>query len=46
VEARTKLALEKMRGRPGYIFNLGHGVPPDASLENIGAVVNTVRNFS
>jgi uroporphyrinogen decarboxylase len=45
-EARARLTLEKMRGRPGYIFNLGHGVPPDASLENIGAVVNTVRNFS
>jgi uroporphyrinogen decarboxylase len=46
VEVRTKQTLEKMRGRAGYIFNLGHGVPPDASLENIGAVVNTVRNFS
>jgi uroporphyrinogen decarboxylase len=43
---RTKLLLEKMRGRPGYIFNLGHGVPPDASLENMAAVVDTVRNFS
>ncbi|HMJ89042.1 MAG TPA: uroporphyrinogen decarboxylase [Candidatus Acidoferrum sp.] len=45
-EVRTRQTLETMRGRPGYIFNLGHGVPPDASLENIGAVVNTVRNFS
>ncbi len=45
-EVRTQQILEKMRGRPGYIFNLGHGVPPDASLANIAAVVNTVRNFS
>lgn len=37
--------LEAMRRRPGYIFNLGHGVPPEASLENISAVINTVRNF-
>jgi uroporphyrinogen decarboxylase len=44
-EVRTKQTLETMRGRPGYIFNLGHGVPPDASLANIAAVVNTVRNF-
>jgi uroporphyrinogen decarboxylase len=25
--------LEAMRGRPGHIFNLGHGVPPNAKLE-------------
>jgi len=25
-----------MRGRKGHIFNLGHGVPPNAKLENIG----------
>jgi len=34
-----------MRGRNGYIFNLGHGVPPDAKLENLDALVETVRNF-
>ena len=43
--AKTQELLETMRGRPGYIFNLGHGVPPGASLENIGAVVDTVRKF-
>ncbi len=37
--------LADMRGRPGYIFNLGHGVPPDASLENIAKLVETVREF-
>ena len=40
----TKL-LEKMHGRDGHIFNLGHGVPPDAKLENIQALVETVQNF-
>jgi len=34
-----------MRGRKGYIFNLGHGVPPTAKLENIAALVGTVKNF-
>ena len=33
-----------MRGRNGYIFNLGHGVTPAAKLENIAALVETVRN--
>jgi uroporphyrinogen decarboxylase len=46
VAVKTRQLLETMRGRPGYIFNLGHGVPPEASLENIAAVVNTVQTFS
>jgi uroporphyrinogen decarboxylase len=37
--------LVAMKGRAGYIFNLGHGVPPQAKLENIGALVETVRTF-
>jgi uroporphyrinogen decarboxylase len=43
--AEAKMLLEEMRGRKGYIFNLGHGVPPAAKLENIAAVVETVKNF-
>lgn len=43
---KTAQILEKMRGRPGYIFNLGHGVPPATPLENIASVVRTVREFS
>ena len=39
----TKKLLEIMRDRPGYIFNLGHGVTPNAKLENIQALVDTVR---
>ena len=45
VAKKTQCLLETMRGRPGYIFNLGHGVPPGASLENISAIVQTVRKF-
>lgn len=43
--AETTRLLEVMRERKGYIFNLGHGVPPDAKLENIAAVVETVKKF-
>jgi uroporphyrinogen-III decarboxylase len=32
-----------MHGVPGVIFNLGHGVPPTAGIENIEALVETVR---
>jgi uroporphyrinogen decarboxylase len=45
VAAETKKILEAMHGRAGHIFNLGHGVPPEAKLENISALVETVRNF-
>jgi uroporphyrinogen decarboxylase len=45
VAAETHRLLTEMRGRNGYIFNLGHGVPPAAKLENIAALVETVRSF-
>ena len=45
VAQETRAVLETMRGRKGHIFNLGHGVPPNAKLENIAALVETVRNF-
>jgi uroporphyrinogen decarboxylase len=43
VAAQTKKILETMRGRPGHIFNLGHGLTPAAKLENITALVDTVK---
>jgi uroporphyrinogen decarboxylase len=43
--AETTRLLEAMRERKGYIFNLGHGVPPNAKLENIAALVETVKKF-
>ncbi|HEY5345254.1 MAG TPA: uroporphyrinogen decarboxylase [Verrucomicrobiae bacterium] len=45
VAAETKNILEAMRGRPGHIFNLGHGLTPAAKLENISALVDTVKSF-
>src|SRR6266403_3805425 len=45
VAAESKRILNEMRGRPGHIFNLGHGVPPNAKLENIASLVATVRSF-
>lgn len=46
VVQEARRVLEAMRGRPGHIFNLGHGVPPAAPLENITALVETVRTFA
>ncbi len=44
--AETQRILEEMRGRDGFIFNLGHGVPPDADLGAIMAVTETVQNWN
>ena len=45
VAAATGRILRELRGRPGHIFNLGHGVPPSAKLENIESLVNAVRSY-
>ena len=45
VARETQAVLEAMRGRPGHIFNLGHGLPPAAKPENITALVETVRSY-
>jgi uroporphyrinogen-III decarboxylase len=41
--AETRRLLDEMRGRDGFIFNLGHGVPPDA---DIAAITKTVHDFT
>ncbi|MCO5052950.1 MAG: uroporphyrinogen decarboxylase [Verrucomicrobiae bacterium] len=45
VRHETLRILETMHGRPGHIFNLGHGLTPGARLENIQALVDTVKQF-
>ena len=35
---------ESMCGRNKFIFNLGHGVPPEADIAAIEAVTQTVQN--
>lgn len=42
--AETQRILEEMHGRDGFIFNLGHGVPPAADLETIQAIAQTVQD--
>jgi uroporphyrinogen decarboxylase len=38
--------LERVGGRPGHIFNLGHGILPTTPIENVRILVETVRKFS
>jgi uroporphyrinogen decarboxylase len=41
----TNLLLNQMREWDGHIFNLGHGVPPNASMACLETLAATVRNF-
>jgi uroporphyrinogen decarboxylase len=45
LELRVKEILRAAGGRPGHIFNLGHGIVPGTPVENVEAVVKTVREF-
>jgi uroporphyrinogen decarboxylase len=42
VRAEVKQVLTEAAGRPGHIFNLGHGILPDTPLENVEAMVESV----
>ena len=46
LEQRVKDVLRAASGRPGHIFNLGHGIVPETPVENVQAVVRIVREFS
>ncbi len=37
--------LESMRGVDGFVFNLGHGIQPQAKPENLGALVDLVTSW-
>jgi uroporphyrinogen decarboxylase len=43
VERRTRQILERADRLPGHVFNLGHGVLPPTPIENVEALVRTVR---
>jgi len=45
VKYETERLLHSMRGNPGYIFNLGHGIKPDTSPDAVKTLVETIKNF-
>ena len=42
----TREVLRRARGRPGHIFNLGHGVDPATDPARLAAVVDLVRRVT
>jgi uroporphyrinogen decarboxylase len=41
----TERLLESMRGMPGHIFNLGHGILPQAKIACVEALVGAVTSW-
>ncbi len=45
LEKRAAAVLESVAGRPGHIFNLGHGVLRDTPVDNVRRLVDFVHHY-
>src|SRR5713226_1177311 len=46
IKPRAAEILRRAAGRPGHIFNLGHGILPETPVENVKALVRFVEEYS
>jgi uroporphyrinogen decarboxylase len=46
IKARVAEILGRAAGRPGHIFNLGHGVLPETPVDHVVALVDAVHELS
>ena len=46
LERQVRRILQAAAGRPGHVFNLGHGILPETPVESAKAVVEMVHEFS
>jgi uroporphyrinogen decarboxylase len=46
IRRRAKDILDRAGGRPGHIFNLGHGVLPLTPVDHVKALVDMVHEMS
>jgi uroporphyrinogen decarboxylase len=46
LKSRAEEILRRAAGRPGHIFNLGHGILPETPVENVKALCDFVREHS
>ncbi|MGH9547057.1 MAG: uroporphyrinogen decarboxylase [Terriglobales bacterium] len=46
IKAGAGAILRRAGGRPGHIFNLGHGILPETPVENVKALARFVQEYS
>jgi len=46
LKTRAEDILRQAAGRPGHIFNLGHGILPETPLDNVKALCDFIREHS
>jgi uroporphyrinogen decarboxylase len=46
IRRRAREILDRAGGRPGHIFNLGHGILPETPVDHVRALVDMVHEMS
>lgn len=46
LQARARHILDSVNGKPGHIFNLGHGILPETPVDNVRRLVDFVHEYS
>jgi uroporphyrinogen decarboxylase len=46
IRKEVKRILDRVGGRPGHIFNLGHGILPNTPVDHVAALVDMVHEYS
>lgn len=46
IERRAADILDRVAGRPGHIFNLGHGIMTETPVEHVARLVDFVHSYS
>ncbi|MCA9896425.1 MAG: uroporphyrinogen decarboxylase, partial [Anaerolineae bacterium] len=46
LKERVQLVLDSVKGRPGHIFNLGHGILPNTPVDNVRRLVDFVHEYT
>jgi uroporphyrinogen decarboxylase len=46
IRDQTRRILQRAAGRPGHIFNLGHGILPETPVDNVSRLVHWVHEMS
>jgi uroporphyrinogen decarboxylase len=46
IRKEVRFILDRAEGRPGHIFNLGHGVLPGTPVDNVLTLIDAVHEYS